>query len=859
MRRSLFLRFSLLVAGAMLLFALAYVQFGLRPVVERIAESHFTAAAEKMNASLKALFDPVDTWVGVARQWALSQRFDENRSEDFNRLFMPVLKQLPQFTSVVAGTADGRGWMLLENPDGTWMNRFTDIPARGNVQLFMDWGSDGSKRLRLESKDYDPRTRPWFKGALAVPAGSTYWTDPYVFFTTGDLGMTASTAMTLPDGETLALGIDIKLQDISRVTAQLTVGTHGFASVMTGDGRLLGLPRTSTPLNAGQIRALVLQPVAALGNPVMDAGMDRWQRAGRPTGQVLRFTADNGTWLASFKDVRYGNQVMWVAVFAPEADFIPPWQPMARVLLVILAGVLMVSFLLALRYTRRFSEPLERLAESSARIAQLDFEDGPGVHSDIAEIRQLASAQDTMRGMLSEYQRTVDSQSESLQRQVSELQRAELRLEHLSQHDPLTGLPNRLLFNDRLSAAITRAERYGTRFAVLFLDLDRFKAVNDSQGHPVGDQLLRKVAERLGVILRKSDTLARLGGDEFVLLAEEIGDEKDAERLASKLLAELIDPLEVGGRTFHLTGSLGISLYPYDGTEAVTLIRNADSAMYQAKEEGRNTFRFYSADMTLRAVTRQHMEEALHGALKRGEFELHYQPQLDLNDKRPIGAEALIRWRLPDKGLVMPNEFITLAEESGLIGRIGEWVLEESCRQWADWSRQGLILPRIAVNLSVKQLHGKELKQWVTSVLEKFGVPPSALELEMTESVLLESPEALDMLLDIGRAGVSFALDDFGTGYSSLAYLKKLPLARLKIDREFTADIGVNADGETVVRAIIGLAASLGRDVIAEGVESPEQIEFLLAHGCRQAQGYYFSRPLPADQFAEWWISQRAV
>ncbi|MBT9567392.1 MAG: EAL domain-containing protein [Thiobacillus sp.] len=841
----------------MLLFTLAYLQFGLRPVVERIADSHFKAAAEKMNASLDALFDPVDTWVRVAGQWAQFQGFDENRPEDFNRMFMPILKQLPQFTSVVAGTADGRGWMLLEKPDGAWMNRFTDIPRRGNVQLFVDWAADGSKQLRLEPKDYDPRTRPWFTGAVAAAQGTTFWTDPYLFFTTGDPGMTASTALVLPDGDTLALGIDIKLEDISRVTARTTVGMHGFASVLTGDGRLLGLPRTAEPLDAAQVRALALQPVAALGNRVMDAGIAEWKHEGRPNGQVLRFTAGKAAWLASFKAVRYGNQVLWVAVFAPEADFIPPWQPMARVLLVILSGVLVVSFLLALRYTRRFSEPLERLAESSARIAQLDFADGVAVHSDIAEIRQVAHAQDTMRSMLREYQRTVDSQSESLQRQVTELQLVESRLEHLSQHDPLTGLPNRLLFNDRLSAAITRAERYGARFAVLFLDLDRFKAVNDSQGHPVGDLLLRAVAERLGRILRKSDTLARLGGDEFVLLAEEIAEEKDAERLARKLLAELLDPLEVGERSFHLTGSLGISLYPDDGAEAVALIRNADSAMYQAKAEGRNTFRFYSADMTLRAVTRQHMEESLHGAIKRGEFELHYQPQLDLRDNRLIGAEALIRWRLPDQGLVMPNDFITLAEESGLIGPIGEWVLEESCRQWAEWSRQGLVLPRIAVNLSVKQFLGKELKEWVASTLEKFDMPPSVLELEMTESVLLESPEALGMLLEIGRTGVSFALDDFGTGYSSLAYLKKLPLARLKIDRGFTADIGIDADGETVVRAIIGLADSLGRDVIAEGVESREQIEFLVAHGCHQAQGYYFSRPVPGAQFAEWWVGQR--
>ena len=850
------MRFTLLVASAMALFTLGYVKFGLQPLVERIADSHFSVATEKINASLDNLFVPVNTWVGVARQWALSQQFDENQPEEFNRLFKPVLQQLPQCTSVVAGTSDGRGWMLLEKPDGTWMNRFTHIPERGAVQLFMDWSAEGAKQVRLESKEYDPRNRPWFKGAVSVPAGTTFWTDPYIFFTTGDLGMTASTAIKLPDGETLALGIDIKLQDISRVTAQMTVGTHGYVAVMTGDGLLLGVPRSTRSQDADLGSTLALKPVAELNNPVMNAGIKLWQSTGHPNGQVLRFVVNQTVWLASFREVQQGNQILVVSAFAPEADFIPPWQPMAQALLGIFTVVLVLSFLLVLLYTRRFSKPLEQLAESSARIAQLDFTHDRPISSDIAEIRQLADAQEKMRGMLSDYQRTVDSQSDSLQHQITELRHAESRLEHLSQHDPLTGLPNRLLFNDRLSAAVSRAERHDTRFAVIFLDLDRFKAVNDSQGHPVGDQVLREVAGRLDSMVRKTDTLARLGGDEFILLAEEITDERNAEQLASKLLAELLEPLEVGGRSYHLTGSVGISLYPDDGLEAVTLIRNADSAMYQAKAQGRNTFCFYSADMTLRAVTRLQMEESLHQAIEQGQFELHYQPQVDLRDGRLIGAEALIRWRHPERGLVMPNDFISVAEENGLICRIGEWVLEESCRQWAEWSRQGLTLPRMAVNLSVKQFQGKELKGWVTGVLEKTGMPSSVLELEMTESFLLESPEAVGMLLEMRKTGVSFALDDFGTGYSSLAYLKKLPLARLKIDRGFTSDIGKDPDGEAVVRAIIGLAGSLGRDVIAEGVETREQADYLLAHGCHQAQGYYFSRPLPASAFIEWGTRQ---
>ena len=851
------MRFALLVTGALVLFTLGYVQFGLRPVVDRIADSHFSAAAEKVDASLDRLFDPVEIWVGVARQWAMSMPPDENKPDEFNRIFQPILKQSPHFTSIVAGTSDGRGWLLLEKPDGTWMNRFTNIAARGNEQRFIDWDANGNKTERIETKDYDPRTRPWYQGAATIPAdGTVFWTDPYIFFTTGEPGISASTSVNLTGGEMLVLGIDIKLLDISRASSSVTVGENGYATVMTPEGHLLGLPRAPEKLDSSRIQAMALKPATILGNPVIDEGLALWLREGRPKGNVLRFTADGVSWLASFRDFRRGKQVFWVSVFAPETDFIPSWQPMAQGLLAIFAVVLILSFLLALRYTRRFSEPLESLATASARIAKLDFQDNSAVQSDIAEIQQLASAQEKMREMLSTYQHTVDEQATNLKHQIVALQNAESRLEYLSQHDPLTSLPNRLLLNDRLAHAVEQAERHASKLAVLFLDLDRFKAVNDSQGHPVGDKLLCIVAKRLATILCKTNTLARLGGDEFVLLAENIQDKDDVANLANKLLNTLTAPFELEGRAFHLTGSVGISLYPVDGTDPVALIRNADSAMYQAKSQGRNSFHFYSEEMTSRAVARHYLEESLHLAIKRGEFKLHYQPQVSLAGRQLVGVEALVRWQPPGQGLVPPDQFIPLAEEAGLIGKIGEWVLEESCRQWAEWNRQGIIVPRMAVNLSAKQLQGNTLSTLVKRVLDQTGMPAEALEMEMTESFLLDSPETLDMLTDIARTGVSFALDDFGTGYSSLGYLKKLPLARLKIDRGFTWDIGKNSDGEAVVRAIIGLAGALGREVIAEGVETREQADFMLSHGCLQAQGYYYSKPLTATDFVDWWVRQ---
>ncbi len=854
LRKSLFLRFALLVTSAMAMFAFGYLQFGIRPVVDRIAESHFRAAAEKVDASLGRLFGPVETWIGVARQWAQAEPFDENRPEEFNRLFRPILKQTPHITSVVAGSGDGRGWMLLELPDGAWMNRFTNHPQRGNEQWFIDWAADGSKRIRRESRDYDPRSRPWFREAMDALAleETIAWTDPYIFFTTGDPGITGATGMVLPDGTVLALGIDIKLLDITRVTTGVTVGTRGYVAVITSDERILGLPRPAVQIDDAEIRARSLMPVSSLENAVMNAGVAEWQETGRPNGGVVRYASGGETWLASLQEFPLGRQQFWVAVFAPEADFIPAWQPMAKAMLGILAVVLLLSFMLALRYTRRFSEPLESLAEASGRIAQLNFRLGEPVQSDIKEIQQLAGAQEQMRRMLDEYRGTVDAQAKDLKQQIAALRGAEARLAHLSQHDPLTGLPNRLLLNDRLTLALARAERYGYQLAVLFVDLDRFKEVNDTQGHPVGDQLLCVVAQRLAAGLRKTDTLARLGGDEFVLLAEDVDGAADAQNLARKLLDELAAPFQVSAHAYHLTGSIGISLYPADGKDAVALIRNADAAMYQAKAQGRNAYCFYTEGLTLRAEARLQMEAALRQALERQEFELHYQPQLDLRDGRVIGAEALLRWRHPAQGLVMPGDFIAIAEETGLICPLGEWVLQESCRQWAAWAQSGLVLPRIAVNLSVKQLQANNLQAQIDSILQAHGVPHSALELEVTESFFLESPDALAMLLAIEKTGVSFALDDFGTGYSSLGYLKTLPLARIKIDRGFTWDIGKNADGEGVVRAILGIAAALARDVIAEGVETGAQEEFLRRHGCLWAQGYYYAKPLPAADFAAW-------
>ena len=857
LRKSLFWRFALLTTSALVLFALGYLQFGMRPVVARLADSQFEIAAAKVAAGLRRSLDPAEVLLTLVQSWSDSLDFDESDPAAFNRLVQPLLDQSDQFTSVVAGDSEGRGWMLLELPDGARMNRFTDIPSRGDEQIFVDWAADGSMQTRRERTDYDPRQRPWYLGAMdAGPENRVSWTDPYVLFTTRDPGITASIRITHSNGVDHVIGIDLKLLDVSCTAARVPVSSHGFALVLTSDHRLLALPQGPFELSDDDVRRLALQPVSALQSPVLDAALRGWEREQAAAG-VFDFLAVGEPWLASFQEFELGEQVFWVGVFAPEVDFVPAWRPLAQALLAMFALILLASFLYALRYTRRFSEPLESLAAASQKIARLDFQSGGTVESSIREIQQLAVAQDQMRGMLENYRSTVEAHSAELQEQIDALRAAEAKLEYLSQHDSLTGLPNRLLLNDRLVEAIKRARQLNKMVAVLFLDLDRFKAVNDSQGHPMGDQLLKLVAQRLQTDLRESDTLARLGGDEFLLLAEDINSHADAQSLAEALLSAVRNALVIDDRSFRLTGSIGISLFPDDGDDPVDLIRNADSAMYQAKAEGRNSYCFYTREMTLQLVSRMQVEEALHSAIADNQFRLHFQPQVDLRDGSLIGAEALIRWVHPQRGMVPPAEFIPLAEESGLIVKIGAWVLKESVRQWREWADQGIRIPRLAVNLSVNQLQPDSLPGLIERVLATWEVPAEALELEITESIFLQSADAFAVLMEIGRTGVNIALDDFGSGNSSLAYLKKLPLARLKIDREFTADIGHDRDGETVVRAIINLADTLGREVIAEGVETPEQKDFLLRHGCAYGQGYLFATPLSAEQFARWWRARQ--
>jgi diguanylate cyclase (GGDEF)-like protein/PAS domain S-box-containing protein len=437
---------------------------------------------------------------------------------------------------------------------------------------------------------------------------------------------------------------------------------------------------------------------------------------------------------------------------------------------------------------------------------------------------------------------------------ISQVKDAQSRLDFLAHHDPLTRLPNRTLLHDRLDHGLQQARRDGAQLALLFLDLDRFKNVNDTLGHPVGDEMLQSVAQRINEEIRAGDTLARLGGDEFVLLLESDADAHGAALVARKLLDLFAAPQHVGGHELVITASIGISLYPGDGEDADTLLKNADRAMYEAKSRGRNTYQFFEPSLSAGVLERLVMESALRGALGRRELMLHYQPQVDLRSRALVGVEALARWQHPELGTVSPVQFIPLAEEMGIIGEIGAWVLKETCRQLVDWEARGWKVPRAAVNLSVQQVEREVLVTEVSTTLTESGLDAHRLELEVTESMIMRQPEqAQEALRELMNLGVQLALDDFGTGYSSMAYLKRLSLHRLKIDQSFVRDIGRDSRSEAIIRAVIALARGLRLETVAEGVEEEHQAAFLEAAGCDVAQGYLFSRPVPPEEVFTTW------
>ena len=437
-------------------------------------------------------------------------------------------------------------------------------------------------------------------------------------------------------------------------------------------------------------------------------------------------------------------------------------------------------------------------------------------------------------------------------RDVSAARAMSVEIAHSAEHDFLTDLPNRMLLNDRISQAIALAPRHNKQVAVLFLDLDGFKHINDSLGHPIGDKLLQAIGRRLATCVRVADTVSRQGGDEFVILLSEAERGEDAAIVARRILQAVAEPHAIDQHELHVTASIGVSVYPDDGLDAETLIKNADTAMYQAKENGRQSYQFFKPAMNVRAVERQSIEESLRRALEREEFALHYQPKINLRTRAITGAEALLRWTHPTRGAVPPAQFIPIAEDCGLIRPIGSWVLREACEQARAWVDMGLPVATMAVNVSATEFRGERFLKGLFAILSETGLDPRVLELELTEGVLMKHADsAASILQGLRERGVQVAVDDFGTGYSSLSYLRQFPIDALKIDQSFIYQITAAGDDASIVTAVISMARSLKLRVVAEGVETLEQLQFLQARECDEAQGYYFSRPVPPQEFVE--------
>ena len=525
-----------------------------------------------------------------------------------------------------------------------------------------------------------------------------------------------------------------------------------------------------------------------------------------------------------------------------------------------------VIALLGIRVVAAVCRPLEGLERGVRRLAGGDFSAEVVARGD-DEVGSLGRAFNRMAGELRTshaklLQNQSDLESRVAQRtselteanlrlldEVAERKKAEEQLAYLAKFDGVTGLPNRHMFYDRLSQALAQAKRLSAPLACMFVDLDRFKAINDTYGHSVGDLLLGQFGERLKQCVRSRDTVARLGGDEFAVLLETLAKPTDADVVAQKVLDAVAKPFDLAGRESYVGASIGISLYPQHDDDITPLLQKADVAMYVAKQQGRNNFKHYSSEMDRNTALRMALETSLRGALERDEFLLHYQPKASLVDGTMTGLEALVRWQDSKRGLVSPAQFIPILEESGLIVPVGEWIIDAVCRQISSWQAQGIAVRPVAVNLSARQFKQRELAQAVRATLDRHNVDPSLIQFEITESMLMDDPNAaLRVMQDLKSAAIRLSVDDFGTGYSSLAYLKRFPLDELKIDRTFVNDVASDTGNASIILAVINLAHNLKLKVVAEGVENRMQMMFLKTHGCNEMQGYYFARPMGVEQ-----------
>lgn len=564
---------------------------------------------------------------------------------------------------------------------------------------------------------------------------------------------------------------------------------------------------------------------------------------------VPGFLAENTEYSISFWHVAVRKQLSVngdkLGTIVIQSDLAEVYKQLGLYLLTILpvmVGVLFIANVVLSRLQRHITEPIGSLVDVSTRISKHGDYSMRAKPSQLTDVGALSSAFNNML-------ERIQHREAELESEIAERLRVEKKLDRLAHFDNVTELNNRHFFNERLQAVIARSEQFKERTALMFLDLDNFKTVNDTLGHDTGDELLRLVSKRLSDTLRFGDIICRIGGDEFAIILENVAQTSVASMIAEKCLASLAVPISINGNEIYVSASIGISVYPDDASSMHELLKYADTAMYYAKNSGKNAFRLFLPTMQGEAQKRFSMDTNLRRAIERNEFRLHYQPQIDLKTDRIIGVEALVRWVHPDLGMISPAEFIPVAEDTGLIVPIGEWVLREACRQIKLWHDDGMVHLRVAVNLSGRQLKEDSFVDTVLKIVEETGIIPGMLELELTESMLMDAgPMVLDKLHALRTSGIELAIDDFGTGYSSMSYLKTFPINSIKIDKSFVSDLPHNQEDAAITKAIIAMAKALKMQVVAEGIETFEQGEFLRDNGCQMSQGYYYSKPLPADQ-----------
>ena len=896
--------------------------------------------------------------------------------DDIESHFFEQLKQF-NVQGIFFGNQEGRGVAVFQDGPHSFQSRIISDPPH---RFFYRLDQQGHRVSAIKNEDWDPRTRPWYTGA--VSSKQSIWSPVYTF-TDGVLGITASKPYEDAQGKKVGvIGVDLDLSFIGQFLNQLKIGKTGKAFIIDQEGYLLA-SSFPTPLFSKTENSDTLTRISGLdnANPLIRTVMQRLQKRSKRLEKEEnndQFMLDSGdqTFFVNVSSFDTGSNLKFTVVITiPESDLMGEINRNKTETIVLTMGLLLLCILLGYLIARIILRPVQALSQASNRIANGDFTQKIGLDSS-NELGILASAFDLMTDELQESfnnleemnwnleqrveERTKElaasgerfrlitqsvhdaivsftldglirfwntgaqtifgyEESEIIQqpifqllqeqqrdnsaqirmimrsslkndgknfelmglkknsqefsmevslsswtddgvkfivaviRDITERRLSEEKIRYQANFDALTALPNRSYFTTLLASAISMAQRHKFKVALMFIDLDRFKWVNDNLGHAAGDLLLIEVAKRLKAVLRLNDTVARLGGDEFTVIAQSITSADQARMVADKILEQLNTPFYLDGQKAQISGSIGITLFPDDADSSETLLKNADQAMYTVKEAGRGDIQFYTDKMHQDSIRRMRLVKDLENAIKNEEFILYYQPKVNLKQGKIIGMEALVRWEKPGEGIIPPDEFIPLSEETGLIKMVGAYVLETACRENQRWIDAGFGPLKVAVNISPRQFQdGEKLIQMIEDALEKTHLSPHYLELEITESMMMVNVgQAVEIMNKIKDMGVSMSIDDFGTGYSSLGSLKNFPISALKIDKSFVMDITKNTDDAAIVSAIISMAKQLNIEVIAEGVEKVEHVTFLTKAGCTDIQGYYYSPPLSVVQFEE--------